>query len=64
MIKRVYVDPPSGYLYGFPKAVPDEFVEDGKIVDKAGYEAWLNEHCQGESDWVRMWVQEEKEENN
>lgn len=24
MTKRTIIDPPSGYLYGFPKAIPDE----------------------------------------
>lgn len=59
-IKRVYVDPPSGWQYGFPRAVPDEFVEDGVIVDKEGYNGWLNSQYPKECAYLRVWVQEEE----
>lgn len=59
-IKRVYVDPPQGYLYGFPKAVPDEYVEDGVIVFMDGYKQWLAAEYPNETIWLRSWVREEE----
>ena len=53
---KVYVDPPYGHKYGFPKALPDLMVEDMR--------AWLIECGYPEKDadfalkHCRMWEEE------
>lgn len=58
-MKKVMVDPPNGYLYGFPKAVPDKYVEEGIIVDHEGYLEWLAGEYPKEVVYLRTWVEEE-----
>ncbi len=59
MTKTTYVDPPSGWKYGFPKVVPQEIldtVEDGSLpkwLVENGYP--LEELC----GCVRMWHKED-----
>lgn len=44
------VDLNSGYLYGFPKPVPEEFNQ------------WLSEQCNGnEIAYTRMWYEEDED---
>ena len=59
-IKRVYVDPPNGHLYGFPKVVPDEYVEDGGIVEEFKFDKWLSDNYPEEVYYFRIWVKEEE----
>lgn len=57
-VKRVWVDPPSGWAYGFPKPVPEEYVEDGVIVDYENFKKWLSEHYPGDDYYMRILTQE------
>ncbi len=64
-MKQLIVDPNSGYLYGFPKAVPEEFVtrsgEEVFIADgqREGFAEWLQAECKGnEIAYIRKWVEE------
>ena len=53
--KKIFVDPPQGYLYGFPKACPQYIVYDAKK-----FAEWLV--AQGYPDanppYVRAWEEE------
>ena len=31
-MKRTMVDPPSGWKYGFPKPLPDDYPEDASVT--------------------------------
>ena len=69
---RHMVDPPSGWKYGFPKALPEEAVihyggDDYGVKDTFNLMEWfINEgypkdeidRC-GEHFWVRRWVEKE-----
>lgn len=40
---KLMVDPPSGWRYGFPKEIPEEFLdEEAEIIDKVGYMIWFH----------------------
>jgi hypothetical protein len=61
---KLIVDPNSGYLYGFPKAVPEEFVtrsgDEVFIADgqRKAFSEWLQAECGGnEIGYVRMWIE-------
>lgn len=52
----IIVDPPSGWMYGFPKAVPDAVWKDEKKFDR-----WIVEQGYPEHEWgwakkhIRVW---------
>lgn len=63
-MKRLIVDPPSGYLYGFPRAVPAEFLDkDLKIVDRQGFNSWLNYLYPENYYTMRFWIEEDNEDD-
>lgn len=37
--KYTVIDPPEGWRYGFPRAVPKEILEDDKLL-----KSWLSSH--------------------
>ena len=37
--KYKVIDPPEGWMYGFPRAVPEEILEDDKLL-----KGWLVSH--------------------
>lgn len=58
------VDPNSGYLYGFPKPVPEEFVLDKQInpSKREEFNQWLSEQCKGNQiAYTRMWYKEDED---
>lgn len=63
-MKRLIVDPSNGYLYGFPRAVPTEFLDkDLNIVDRQGFNSWLN-YLYPESYYtMRFWIEEDIEDD-
>ena len=56
MIMKV-IDPPEGWRYGFPKAVPEETVIDRNWFIKNGYPLKLVEN--GLLDYCRIWYEDE-----
>jgi len=44
MKKVVYIDPPSGWMYGFPKALPDDVEDVDAWLIENGYPAEMIEH--------------------
>lgn len=56
MTKVTYIDPPSGWKYGFPKVLPDDFIGET-------YSEWLVENgypqyeidSYGKNFFVRLW---------
>lgn len=44
-MKRLIIDPPSGWKYGFPKPIPEEIIYEG-----SGLEDWLIEQGYPESE--------------
>lgn len=59
-MKKLYVDPPSGWRYGFPKKCPSPYHIKSKrwFIDQ-GYPLWLIE--QGMLKHVRFWYADENE---
>jgi len=59
-MKKLYVDPPSGWRYGFPKECPspDDMYSKQWFIDQ-GYPLWLIE--QGMLKHVRFWYADENE---
>lgn len=58
MTGRIWVDPPSGWRYGFPKIYdPDK---DGDMTEWLAAQGYPEE---GEPSYVRCWAVEEKEHN-
>lgn len=70
---KFMIDPPVGYRYGFPKALPEEAVihyggSDYGIRKGFDFDGWLraegypvdsvNQQCGGEF-FVRQWIEEE-----
>jgi hypothetical protein len=69
---RYMVDPPSGWKYGFPKALPEEAImgyggNDYRVKDTFNINEWLVqegyskeeiEKC-GEQFWCRYWIEKE-----
>jgi hypothetical protein len=53
--KKIMVDPPQGYLYGFPKACPQSILHDEK---KFG--TWLTEQGYPDANppYIRAWEEE------
>ena len=62
-MKRTMVDPPSGWKYGFPKPLPDDYPEDASVTPwllSEGYpqseiDAWGNHF------YCRYWEVDENE---
>jgi len=57
---KLLVDPPSGWQYGFPKEIPEEFTNEAgdKIEDRVGYNMWFDELYPLETGWVRFMTEE------
>lgn len=57
-MKKVFIDPPSGWKYGFPKEIPDNVID---------VKRWLLDNGYPEKDidlamnWCRMWEEEANE---
>ena len=51
-VKTVLVDPPSGWLYGFPKPMPVDTVDINKWLIKNGYPE-KNITLLGDKFWLR-----------
>ena len=52
-----YVDPPSGWRYGFPKALPADFPEGGSLIPwllENGYPQHEVDTC-GKHFYCRFW---------
>ena len=57
-IKKVkMIDPPSGWKYGFPKALPEDVVDTKKWLVENGYPQTEIDAC-GESFHCRHWLKE------
>jgi hypothetical protein len=52
----VYVDPPSGWKYGFPKALPDGIIDLRKWLLEEGYP---EEDIDFALKYIRTWTDEE-----
>ena len=64
---KTYVDPPSGWMYGFPKIMP-ESVAEGKVkfydwLVSEGYPQKLIDDL-GSNFWCRQWFSEEVEDDD
>ena len=57
MVKMI--DPPSGWRYGFPKAIPQDVTDTQKWLVENGYPQQEIDAC-GDYFFVRYWEQEEK----
>lgn len=63
-MKVLMCDPPSGWKYGFPKPLPDNFIHEGELLVK-----WLVEEgypqseidALGDQFYCRYWETEEQE---
>jgi hypothetical protein len=53
------IDPPSGWRYGFPKAIPQDVTDTQKWLIENGYPQQEIDAC-GDYFFVRYWEQEEK----
>ena len=59
MAKVRYVDPPNGWKYGFPKAIPEKEIPRAmQWIVEQGYPQELIDECAGFFYW-RWWEQEE-----
>jgi hypothetical protein len=56
-----YIDPPSGWKYGFPKPIPDFTTDHRKWIVEQGYPQKLIDEL-GEHFYVRYWREETKSE--
>jgi len=54
MTKQLMVDPPSGHLYGFPKAIP----EGEKIAEFYKKNGYPEDQIDFAVRWTRMWYEE------
>jgi len=62
MMKTVlYVDPPSGWKYGFPKIYPEGIKNFHDWLVSEGYPKQLIEDL-GDNFWCRQWYSEEEED--
>lgn len=51
------IDPPKGWLYGFPKEIPDDVENIIEWLPKNGYPEKLIKDL-GNNFWTRMWYEE------
>lgn len=51
------IDPPKGWLYGFPKEIPDDVENIVEWLPKNGYPEKLIKDL-GSNFWTRMWYEE------
>lgn len=56
-----YVDPPSGWKYGFPMAIPDDVTDITGWIIEQGYPRELVESY-GEYFFLRFWESDKGEE--
>lgn len=57
MSKLLWIDPPSGYLYGFPKVWDSNEGTIREFLKANGYPLEDTEELQ----WVRCWIAEEED---
>jgi hypothetical protein len=60
-MKQLMIDPPSGWRYGFPKAIPANMTDHEAWLIENGYPATLIEQL-GEHFYCRYWYQDEDDE--
>ena len=53
------IDPPGGWRYGFPKAIPQDVTDTQKWLIENGYPQQEIDAC-GDYFFVRHWEQEKK----
>jgi hypothetical protein len=56
------VDPPSGWMYGFPKALPNDYPEGESIIPwllSEGYPQSKIDEC-GKSFYCRYWEEDDE----
>ena len=56
-MKVKMIDPPKGWLYGFPKEIPDDVENIVEWLPKNGYPEKLIKDL-GNNFWTRMWYEE------
>lgn len=56
-MKVKMIDPPSGWLYGFPKEIPEHVDNTTKWLIENGYPEKVIKDF-GDSFWVRGWYEE------
>lgn len=62
MTMVTYIDPPSGWRYGFPKAIPDPKPEDmRKWLVENGYPQWEIDKM-GKNFYCRYWQGDQDEQ--
>ena len=57
---KVYIDPPSGWRYGFPKPIPEEVRLDNRVIEwlvSEGYPQAEIDAC-GDRFYCRYWEEE------
>ena len=57
-----WIDPPSGWKYGFPKIIPDDVDDTEKWLLENGYPQAEIDAC-GKHFYVRTWFEEDKDGN-
>lgn len=59
---KFYVDPPSGWMYGFPKVIDlSSEILDSIWLESKGYP---KKDCEFGIKWSRLWAKEENEPEN
>jgi hypothetical protein len=62
MARVTMVDPPSGWMYGFPKALPNDYPEGESIIPwllSEGYPQSKIDEC-GKSFYCRYWEEDDE----
>ena len=57
---KVYIDPPSGWKYGFPKPIPEEVRLDNRVIEwlvSEGYPQAEIDAC-GDRFYCRYWEED------
>jgi hypothetical protein len=57
MPKVTIIDPPSGWMYGFPKILPDGITDKIKWLTENGYPQYEIDNC-GDHFYCRYWEEE------
>lgn len=61
-MKHHYIDPPSGWKYGFPKILPDDVENVTEWLVANGYPQSEIDSC-GSHFYCRHWLHEDNERN-
>lgn len=59
MSKKMYIDPPSGWKYGFPKVIPNDVEDINSWLVQNGYPQKEIDSC-GKHFYYRCWESEEE----